>query len=82
MNLSENKISELSSIKSLNLIELNLNGNRIDKTEGFDGHTKLQILSLRRNKIMSVSNIKDLPSLTELYLVLSKQKQITFIGRK
>lgn len=52
------------------MIKLNLNGNKIDKTEAFDGHPKLEILSLRKNKIMFVSNIKDLPSLKELYLVL------------
>lgn len=58
LNLSFNKISDLSSLAAVpNLRELYLTQNRIEKVENFGGHPKLKILELRRNKISTLTGI-------------------------
>ena len=70
LRLAGNKISEISQIKCPNLIFLDLNDNKIEKFETFDGHPKLITLSLRKNKISAATSLSNMPSLKELYLVL------------
>jgi Leucine-rich repeat (LRR) protein len=76
LNLSHNKIVEFSAIKVAALQELNLNDNRIEKFEGFDGHPKLKKLELRKNKVSALTVFVNLPELKELYLTENKVKQI------
>lgn len=54
LNLSNNKISELGPVKAPNLKYLNLNENKIEKVENFEGHAKLEVLILTKNKIPHV----------------------------
>ena len=42
----------------------------------FDGHTKLKVLELRRNKISALTSFNNLPELRELYLAENKIKSI------
>jgi Leucine-rich repeat (LRR) protein len=70
LDLQGNKITELTSIKAPKLMKLNLNENKLDKIESFDGHGKLEQLCLRKNRIAALSGLKDMPGLKELYLVM------------
>ena len=67
--MSKNKITELSVIRCPRLLNLNLNDNKIEKLENFDGHPKLTHLYLRRNRIGALQTISAMPSLKELVLV-------------
>lgn len=69
MKLAGNKITELSQIKCPNLLELDLNDNKIEKFESFDGHPKILILSLKKNRINITTSLTNMASLKELYLV-------------
>jgi len=84
LRLSGNKIIELSQIKCPNLIFLDLNDNKIEKFETFDGHPKLMTLSLRKNKINVTNSLSNMPNLKELYLVYkekkSKELNLAFLG--
>mmetsp|Transcript_38346 Transcript_38346/g.44670 ORF Transcript_38346/g.44670 Transcript_38346/m.44670 type:complete len:336 (+) Transcript_38346:43-1050(+) len=77
LNLSDNKIVELSPIKAPKLITINLTDNRIEKGESFDGHPTLMRLELRRNKIGTTAFLGNMPSLRELHLAENKIKTIT-----
>jgi len=68
VNLSSNKISELSQIKLKSLYHLNLNDNSIATANQFKGHDKLKILELRKNKLKSLEGIENMKELTELYI--------------
>ena len=68
VNLSSNKISELSQIKLKSLTHLNLNDNAITTSSHFKGHDKLKILELRKNKLKSLEGVENLKELTELYI--------------
>ena len=70
MKLAGNKIVEFSAIKCPNLVELDLNDNKIEKFETFDGHPKLSILSLKRNRINTATPLTNMPNLKALYLVI------------
>lgn len=67
--MNGNKVMDLAQIKCPNLLELDLNDNKIEKTEGFDGHPRLTKLYLKKNKILALTNINNMPNLKELYLV-------------
>lgn len=69
LKLAGNKVTELSQIKCPNLILLDLNDNKIERFESFDGHPKLATLSLRRNKINATSSLANMPNLKKLILV-------------
>lgn len=69
LDLSNNKISDISSLSSLkNLRVLYLQRNSISSVTALKGLTKLEILSLNGNKISSISALSSLKELTELYL--------------
>lgn len=70
INLSKNRITEVSGLKPPLLTSLNLNSNNIDKLDTFEGHPKLKKLELRGNKISNLSTLNNMPELRELYLVI------------
>ena len=61
---------------------MNLSENRIDKGEAFEGHPKLVLLNMRKNRLNNIVFVKDMPSLVELYLV-KKEKELfgLIVGR-
>lgn len=77
IDLSMNKIVELGPIKCPRLVELDLSDNRIEKTEAFEGHQKLEVLSLRKNRLATMTTLKNMPALRELYLAENKIKNFT-----
>lgn len=42
LNVASNKLTELGPIKVVSLVQLNLNDNKIEKMESFDGNPKLR----------------------------------------
>jgi len=71
LNLSNNKIKELPELNLGSLIQLNLEGNLIDKATEFKGLPKLQKLNLKQNKFKDCSGLTNCPELDVLYLVLN-----------
>jgi Leucine-rich repeat (LRR) protein len=69
LDLSENKIVELTPIKCPKLMRLDLSDNRLEKGDSFDGHPRLQWLNFKKNRFNTTAFIKDMPELVELYLV-------------
>lgn len=69
LNLSDNKITELVSVKAPNLKELNLNNNDIKRLDKFEGHENLEELVLSNNQITDSSKLKNMPNLKRVYLV-------------
>jgi Leucine-rich repeat (LRR) protein len=57
LNLSNNKITELTHIALPALKKLNLNDNQIKDCSAFKGHYGLEILEIRRNKIPSLQGL-------------------------
>ena len=78
LNLSKNKIADMGAIKVSSLQQLNLNDNKIEKFDGFDGHAKLRVLEMRRNKVVALTIFANMPELKELYLAENKIK--TMVG--
>lgn len=74
VNLSTNKITKFPAIQLPRLRKLNLNDNKIDTCEEFQGHPTLEVLELRKNKLKSCLGLRDMPSLRELYLAENKIK--------
>lgn len=68
LNLANNKINELGAIGFCKLKHLNLNSNLIVTLEYFEGHTCLEVLELRGNKIHSLKGLRKVIRLTALYL--------------
>ncbi|CAD8145854.1 unnamed protein product [Paramecium pentaurelia] len=75
LNAASNKLVELGPIK-VPLIQLNLNDNKIEKMDTFDGNPKLRQLYLKRNKIAALTQFQNLPELKELKLSENKIKAI------
>ena len=70
LNLQNNqRIQELGALKCPNLLELNLEGNSIQKLESFEGHAKLEYLNLASNKIADLNSVKAMPNLKRLLIV-------------
>lgn len=69
LNLSNNKIKELPELNLGSLIELNLEGNLIDKATEFKGLPKLKKLNLKQNKLKDCIGLINCPELDVLYLV-------------
>ena len=63
LNLSGNKIIELVPIKLPNLRVLNLSKNKIISLEKFAGHSMLEKLDLKKNKLRKLSGLKNVPKL-------------------
>jgi Leucine-rich repeat (LRR) protein len=63
LNLSGNKIIELVPIKLPNLRVLNLSKNKIISLEKFSGHSMLEKLDLKKNKLRKLSGLKNVPKL-------------------
>lgn len=78
MDLSENKIVELTPIRCPKLLKLDLGDNRLEKGDTFDGHPKLQWLNLKKNRFNNTAFIKDMPELVELYLVRLIKAKLNF----
>jgi len=72
LNLSNNKIKELPELNLGSLIQLNLEGNLIDKATEFKGLPKLQKLNLKQNKLKDCTGLINCPELDVLYLVKYK----------
>ena len=74
VNLSNNKITKFPAIQLPKLRKLNLNENKIDSCEDFQGHPTLEVLELRKNKLKTCLGLRDMPALRELYLAENKIK--------
>ena len=82
-----NNIEKIEGLENkINLIELNLQGNKISNIEGLEKCTKLKHLNLEDNKISKIDNIENLENLTELILgrnqlvdILNADKNINLI---
>ena len=57
LDLSNNKISELSPIQLRCLKKINLCQNKIVSCERFEGHSTLETIELRRNELSSLKGI-------------------------
>ncbi|CAG9327030.1 unnamed protein product [Blepharisma stoltei] len=68
LDLSNNNVKNLSSIKVPKILSLNLSKNEISNVSDFQGHANLKVLELRGNKISSLIGLKGMPNLQELYL--------------
>ncbi len=80
LNLSNNKISDIESIKELkSLQELNLSNNEISDIESIKELKSLQTLSLWSNQISDIESIKELKSLQKLDLSNNKISDIESI---
>ena len=77
VNLSNNKIVKFPAIQLPRLRKLNLNENKIDSCEDFQGHPTLEVLELRKNKLKTCLGLRDMPALRELYLAENKIKGLT-----
>lgn len=54
LNVANNKLIELGPVK-VPLLSLNLNDNKIEKMDTFDGNPKLRQLFLKNNKIAALT---------------------------
>jgi len=70
LNLSNNKIKELPELNLVSLLQLNLEGNLIDKAHEFKGLPKLNKLNLKQNKLKDCTGLINCPELDVLYLVM------------
>ena len=68
LNLQGNKITALAPINLRNLVHVNLNNNRIISLDDFEGHAKIEVLEVRKNRLMSLKGLGNMASLKELYL--------------
>lgn len=69
LNLSSNKIKELSEMNTQNLTDLNLDGNAITTCQNFTGLPNLLTLKLRQNKLTNCEGLSNMPKLHTLHLV-------------
>ena len=69
LNLSNNKPTELPSIKLPKLEYLDISGNKIEKVnDGWQGHQNLRVIRAVDNKFKSLAVFKVCPKLEELYV--------------
>ncbi len=68
LNLQGNKIGGLTAVGLRNLVQLNLNNNSIASLDDFEGHAKLEVIELRKNKLTSLKGLANLANLKQLYL--------------
>lgn len=68
LNLSKNLIESLQPLQLPDLRTLNLSHNSIASAASFLGHSMLQLLELRGNKLLSLEGLRNMPKLTHLYL--------------
>jgi len=54
VDLSNNKIKELTGMPQPKLLKVKLDNNLIEKTELFSGHSNLVSLELRRNRLTNL----------------------------
>ena len=76
INTKETAMDLTGLEKAMNLIELNLNSNKIENVEPIRGLTSLTFLNLNWNKIENIEPLKGLTSLTRLYLEDNKIENI------
>jgi internalin A len=81
LNLSLNKITDISSLGSLtNLTTLNLNSNKITDISFLGSLTNLTTLHLNSNQITDISFLGSLTNLTTLHLNSNQITDISFLG--
>lgn len=68
MDLSSNKLKELTNIPQPRITRVNLSENEIDNCSNFQGHTSLLCLELKKNKLLTCVGLANMQLLTELYL--------------
>eukprot|EP00828_Plagiopyla_frontata_P016847 TRINITY_DN2203_c0_g1_i2.p1 TRINITY_DN2203_c0_g1~~TRINITY_DN2203_c0_g1_i2.p1 ORF type:complete len:395 (-),score=106.09 TRINITY_DN2203_c0_g1_i2:41-1225(-) len=68
VNLSGNKIQQFGKLQLPRVRKLNLSDNRIKSVAQFEGHGKLELLELRKNKLKTLDGIQQCPCLEELYV--------------
>ena len=67
LNLSGNKIKQLTNISLPSLRRLNLSENEISEAV-WKGHNNIEVLELRKNKLRKLKGISNMKNLKELYV--------------
>lgn len=68
VDLSNNRITELSPIPQPKVLHVNLDSNLIETCSDFHDHANLKTLSLNKNKLASVTGLGNFPQLQDLQL--------------
>merc|ERR1712151_248456 len=76
IDLSQNKITELTNIPQPRVTRVNLSENEISRTDEFKGHDALLSLDLKKNKLISLAGIANMPLLTELNISENEIKDL------
>ncbi|EGR29281.1 leucine rich repeat protein [Ichthyophthirius multifiliis] len=81
LNLSGNKLTQLTPFKLRSLQKLNLNKNEITTCQEFRGHHTLAILEMRKNKLSDLKGIENSPNLQCLYVAENNITNINDLGK-
>ena len=68
IDLSQNKLKQLTTIPQPRVTRVNLSENEIDNCANFAGHPNMLLLELKKNKLINCAGLGNMPQLTELNL--------------
>ena len=68
VDLSTNKIKELTDMPQPRLVKVNLSENEISTAANFSGHPNLNVLELKKNKLVNCAGIANMRKLQQLNL--------------